>query len=90
MRIPDMSVAPMSDPASQSSKIAIPSKRRNPFSGGGPRKKNKIERYVGVRIYAQERDIVHTHETQCALTSDGCLDLETVSQKLHLKGCQAS
>jgi hypothetical protein len=53
MPISDANVAPMPDSASQLSEIAIPSKRRNPFGGGGLRKKNKTERYVDVRIYAQ-------------------------------------
>jgi hypothetical protein len=83
-------VEDLSDLASQSSEIAIPSKRRNPFGGGGPRKKNKTERYVDVRIYAQRRDLKHIHEIQCALTPDGGLDLGSLSQNLNLKGCQAS
>lgn len=90
MHIPDVNVAPMSGPTSQSSAIAIPSKRPNPFGGGGLRKKNKTERYVDVRIYAQRRDLRHTHEIQCALTPDGGLDLASLSQELNLKGCQAS
>lgn len=89
MRIPDVNVNHTLDPASQSSKIAIPSKRRNPF-GGEPRKKNKTARYVDVRIYAQRRDLGHTHEIRCALTPDGGLDLGSLSQRLNLKGCQAS
>jgi hypothetical protein len=90
MRIPDVNVTPMSDPASQSSKIAIPSKRRNPFGEGGPRKRNKSEIYVDVRIYAQQKALQHTHEIQCALTPDGGLDLGRLSQELNLEGCQAS
>lgn len=88
--VPEVNVAPMSDPASQSSKTVIPSKRCNPFGGGGPRKRNKTERYVDVRIYAQRRDLEHTHEIQCALTADGGLDLATLSQELNLERCQAS
>ena len=81
----------MSDPVSQPSKSAIPSKRRNPFGRGGPRKKNKTgEGYVDVRIYAQRRDLVHTHEIQCALTPDGGLDLVNLSKKLNSERCEAS
>ena len=90
MRIPDVKAAPMSDTASQSSEIAIPSKRHNPFGEGGLRKKNKTEKYVDVRVYAQPRDLRHTHETQCALALDGSLDLVRVTRELDLKGCLAS
>jgi len=90
MHTPDVNVAPMSDPASQSLNIAIPSKRRNPFGEGGLRKKNKTERYVDVRIYAQRRDLEYTHEIQCALTPDGGLNLVSLSQELNLEQCQAS
>jgi len=90
MHIPDVNVAPMSDPASQSLNIAIPSKRRNPFGGGGLRKKNKTEQYVDVRIYAQRRDLEHTHEIQCALTPDGGLNLVSLSREMNLEWCQAS
>jgi hypothetical protein len=89
-RVPEVNVAPMSDPTSQSSKAVIPSKRCNPFGGGGPRKRNKTERYVDVRIYAQRRDLEHTHEIQCALTADGGLDLATLSRELNLERCQVS
>jgi hypothetical protein len=90
MRIPDVNVVLMSDPATGSSKIAIPSKRRNPFGGGGLRKKNRTERHVNVRVYAQQKDLIHTHEIQCTLTPDGGLDLVSLSQELGSKGCQAS
>src|SRR6266403_797302 len=93
MSIPDVNVVRVVDPpdsASHSSKVAIPNKRRNPFGGGGLRKKKKIERYVDVRIYAQRKDLGHTHEIQCALTPDGGLDLMSLSQELKLKGCEAS
>jgi hypothetical protein len=89
-RIPDVNVTPMSDTASQSSKIVIPSKRRNPFGEGGLRKRKKAERYVYVRIYAQPKDVQHIREIKCALTPDGGLDLTSLSQELNLKGCQAS
>jgi len=90
MRIPDVNVTPMSDPTSQSSKIAIPCKRHNPFDEGGLNKKNKTKRYVDVRIYAQRTDLIHTCEIQCALTPDGGLDLGSLSQEFKLKECQAS
>lgn len=90
IHIPDTNVAPILDPAPQSSKIAIPSKRRNPFSEGGLKKRNKTGRYVDVRIYAQRRDLEHTHEIRCTLMPDGGLDLVSLSQELNLKGCQAS
>jgi hypothetical protein len=90
MHIPDVNVALMSAPASESLNIAIPSKRRNPFGGGGLRKKNKTERYVDVRVYAQRRDLVHIHEIQCALTPDGGLNLVSLSRELNLDRCQAS
>ena len=81
----------MSDPVPQPSKIVIPSKRRNPFGGGGLRKKNKTaEGYVGMRIYAQRRDLVCTHEIQCALMPDGALDLVNLSKKLNLERCEVS
>lgn len=89
-RIPDVNATHIPGPACRSSKIAIPNKRRNPFGKGGPRKKKKTERYVDVRIYAQRKDLGHTHEIQCALTPDGSLDLASLSQKLNFKGCQAS
>ena len=90
MHIPDVNVVLMSDPATGSSKIAILSKRRNPFGGGGLRKKNKTERYVDVRVYAQRNDLIHTHEIQHTLTPDGGLDLVSLSQELGSKGCQVS
>lgn len=88
--IPDVNDSLVSAPTCQPSKVAIPSKRRNPFGGDGPRKKVKTERYVNVRIYAQRKDLEHTDEIQCALTPDGGLDLACLSQKLKSKGCQVS
>lgn len=84
----DVNDAPTSGPACRLSKIAIPSKRRYPFSEGGPRKRLRTERYANVRIYAQRKDLEHTHEIQWALTPDGGLDLAEISHKLKLKGCQ--
>ena len=88
--IPDMDDTPISGPTCRLSKAAIPSKRRNPFTGGGPRKKMKTERYVTVRVYAQREDLECTHEIQCSLTQDGGLDLAGLSQKLKFKECQVS
>jgi hypothetical protein len=81
---------PTSGPACRLSKIAIPTKRRNPFGEGGSRKKLRIERYANVRIYAQRKDLEHTHEIQWALTPDGGLDLAGLAHKLKLKGCQVT
>jgi hypothetical protein len=80
--------APTSGPACQVSQVAIPSKRRNPFGEGGPKKRMKTERYANVRIYAQRKDLEHTHEVQCTLTPDGGLDIGDLSHKLKLKECQ--
>lgn len=70
--------------------IAIPSKRSYPFGKDVPRKKMKKESYVIVRVYKQRKDLEHIDEIECALTPDGGLDLIALSQKLKLKGCQAS
>lgn len=45
---------------------------------------------MNVRIYAEPKDLEHTHEIQCALTPDGRLDLVSLSQKMNLTMCQAS
>lgn len=82
--------APTSGPACQLSEVTIPSKRRNPFGEGGPKKRLKMERYANVRIYAQRKDLDHTHEVQCTLTQDGGLDLGNLSHKLKLKECQVT
>ena len=84
----DVNDAPTLGPAFRLLKTAIPSKRRNPFGEGKPRKRSKTERYVNVRIYAQPKDLEPTHEIQWALTPDGGLDLAGLSHKLKLKGCQ--
>ena len=86
----DVNDAPTSGPACRLSKVASPSKRRNPFSEGGPKKRLKTERYANVKIYAQRKDLEHTHEVQCTLTPDGGLDLGDLSYKLKLKGCQVT
>ncbi|KAH9046705.1 hypothetical protein EDB84DRAFT_1435351 [Lactarius hengduanensis] len=81
---------PVPVPASQSSTTAIPSKRPYPFSGdGGARKKKKTGGFISVRIYAERKDVNHTHEIQCALTPDGGLNLVGLSRKMNL-ACQAS
>ena len=55
-----------------------------------PRKKRKTEHYVVVRIYDQRKDLEHTDEIECALMPDGELDLAGLSERLNVKGCQAS
>ena len=87
---PAANVAPTSDPASQSRATAIPNKRRYPSERDEARKKKKTGRYIDVRIYAEGKDLEHTHEIQCALTPDGGLDLVGLSQKMNLTACQAS
>lgn len=84
----DVNDAPTSGPACRLSKVAIPSKRPYPYGEGEPRKRLRTERYANVRIYAQKKDLDHTHEIQWALTPDGGLDLASLSHKLKLKGCQ--
>jgi hypothetical protein len=86
----DVNDAPTSGPACRLSKVAIPSKRRNPFGEGGPKKRLQTERYANVKIYAQRKDLEHTHEVQCTLTPDGGLDLDHLSHKLKLKDCQVT
>lgn len=90
VHIPAANAAPISDPASQSSTTAIPRKRPHLFGGDGARKKKKTAGYINVRIYAERKDLEHTHEAQCALTPDGGLDLVSLSQKMNLTTCQAS
>ncbi|KAI0245495.1 hypothetical protein BJV78DRAFT_1158578 [Lactifluus subvellereus] len=80
--IPTANADPTLDPASRTSEVAIPSKQSYPFNKDVPRKKRKTERYVN--------DLEHTNEIEYALTLDGGLDLVDLSQKLNLKGCQAS
>jgi len=43
-----------------------------------------------VRIYEQRKDLEHTDEVECTLTSDGGLDLVGLSQRLNSKGLQVS
>ncbi|KAH9012571.1 hypothetical protein EDB85DRAFT_1895431 [Lactarius pseudohatsudake] len=59
------------EPASQPSTTAVPSKRPYPFSGDKARKRKKTGGFINVRIYAERKDVDHTHEIQCALTPDG-------------------
>jgi len=88
--IPDANADPMSALACQSSKIAIPRKRSDPFSKDVPRKRIKTERSIKVRIYEKPTDLRHTDEVEYALTPDGGLDLVALSQRLKLEGCKAS
>jgi hypothetical protein len=90
VHIPAAHDAPILDPASQSQATAIPSKRRYPFGRDEARKRKKTGRYIDVRIYAERKDLEHTHEIRCALTPDGRLDLVSLSQKMNLTACQAS
>lgn len=90
VQIPAANAAPISDPASHSWATAILSKRPYPFSGDGARKKKKTGEYINVRIYAERKDLEHTHEIQCALMPDGGLDLVSLSQKMNLTAYQAS
>ncbi|KAH9016008.1 hypothetical protein EDB85DRAFT_1898423 [Lactarius pseudohatsudake] len=90
--IPAANAAPVPEPASQPSTTAIPSKRPYPFGGdkARKRKKKKTGGFINVRIYAERKDVDHTHEIQCALTPDGGLNLVSLSRTLNLTACQAS
>ncbi|KAH9174098.1 hypothetical protein EDB89DRAFT_1904811 [Lactarius sanguifluus] len=88
--IPAANAAPIPEPASQPSTTAIPSKRPYPFSRDKARKKKKTGGFINVRIYAERKDVDHTHEIQCALMPDGGLNLVSLSQKMNLTACQAS
>ncbi len=91
VHIPAENAGPLSEPASQPSMAAIPSKQPYPFSRDKAKKKKKKTRgYINVRIYAERKDVDHTHEIQCALTPDGGLNLVSLSQKMNLTACQAS
>lgn len=90
VHIPEVNAAPTVDLAPQPSTAAIPSKRPYPFCRDEPRKKKKTGGYVNIRIYAERKDVEHTHEVQWALTPDGGLDLVSFSRKMKLPKCQAS
>ena len=90
VHIPAAHAAPISDLASQLSTTAIPSKRSYPFGRDEARKKKKTRGYINVRIYAERKDLEHTHEIRCALTPDGGLDLVSLSHKLNFTACQES
>ncbi len=91
VHIPAANAAPISELASQPSMIAISSKQPYPFSRDeAKKKKRKTGGYINVRIYAEQKDVDHTHEIQCALTPDGGLNLVSLSQKMNLTACQAS
>lgn len=89
-RIPAANVGCTSASACQPAKTTIPSKRPCPFGKNVPRKKRKRENYVVVRIYEQRKDLEHTNEIECALTPEGALELQGLSQKLKVKESQAS
>jgi hypothetical protein len=89
-QIPAENADHSSSPACQSFGITIPSKRSYPFSKDASRKRRKKESYVIVRTYQHRKDLEHTDEIECALTPDGGLDLVGLSQRLNVKGCQAS
>jgi hypothetical protein len=88
--IPAANITPISDLASQSKTTAIPKKRSYPFERDEARKRKKTGAYIDVRIYAERKDLEHTHEVRCALTPDGGLDLESLSHKMNIRACQAS
>jgi hypothetical protein len=95
VRLPAANAAPVSNLASQSKTTAIPSKRSYPFvkkKGDEARKmkRKKTVGYIDVRIYAERKDLEHTHEIRCALTTDGGLDLVSLSHRMNFTACQAS
>ena len=89
-QIPAKNVDHTLSPACQSFGITVLSKRSYPLSEDAPRKRRKRGSYMIVRTYKHRKDLEHTDEIECALTPDGGLDLIGLSQKLNIKGCQAS
>ncbi|KAH9013100.1 hypothetical protein EDB85DRAFT_1899919 [Lactarius pseudohatsudake] len=47
-------------------------------------KRKKTGGFINVRIYAERKDVDHTHEIQCALTPDGGLNLRVRQVELML------
>ena len=91
-QIPAANAGGMSAPTCQPSKVVVPCKRPYPCEKDvlTSRKKRKTGSSVVVRIYEQRKDLEHTDEVECALTSDGGLDLVGLSQRLNGKGLQVS
>ena len=52
--------------------------------------KRKTRVYIDVRIYAEQKDLEHTHEIRYTLTPNSGLDLESLSHKMNFRACQAS
>ncbi|KAI9444424.1 hypothetical protein BJY52DRAFT_1228866 [Lactarius psammicola] len=90
VHIPAANAAPISEPASQPSTTTIPNKRPYPFSRDeAKKKKKKTGGYINVRIYAERKDVDHTHEIQCALTPDGGLNLASLVDVIPIFGLGA-
>ncbi|KAH8977095.1 hypothetical protein EDB86DRAFT_2838449 [Lactarius hatsudake] len=77
----------------------LPSHRRLQFRANDPtlsggdkarkRKKKKTGGFINVRIYAERKDVDHTHEIQCALTPDGGLNLASRVDVVPIFGLSA-